>query len=78
MLVPGPPAAVNPGYGIGNYNEEGFAYVEEGLPLMADVYKRARTQNAPLLLILFLTCDTWRVTARDDTDDPPQGTETAV
>jgi imidazolonepropionase-like amidohydrolase len=28
--------------GIGNYNEEGFGYMEKGLPLVADVYKRAR------------------------------------
>lgn len=27
--------------GIGNYNEEGFAYMEKGLPLMASVLKRA-------------------------------------
>src|SRR5665811_1424214 len=25
----------------------------------------------------YLTCATWRVTVRDDTDNPPQGTETA-
>lgn len=28
--------------GIANYNEEGFAYMEKGLPLVADVLKRAR------------------------------------
>src|SRR5580658_7247477 len=28
--------------GIGNYNEEGFAYMEKALPLVADVLKRAR------------------------------------
>ena len=28
--------------GIGNYNEEGFAYMEKGLPLVADVLRRAR------------------------------------
>jgi imidazolonepropionase-like amidohydrolase len=36
--------------GIGNYNEEGFAYMEKGLPLVADVLKRARKQNVKIVL----------------------------
>lgn len=28
--------------GIGNYNDEGFAYMEKGLPMVAEVLKRAR------------------------------------
>ena len=34
--------------GIGNYNEEGFGYMEKGLPLVADVYKRARKLNVKI------------------------------
>jgi len=36
--------------GIGNYNEEGFAYMEKGLPLVADVYKRARKLHVKIAL----------------------------
>lgn len=36
--------------GIGNYNEEGFAAMEKGLPLVADVYKRARKLHLKILL----------------------------
>jgi imidazolonepropionase-like amidohydrolase len=36
--------------GIGNYNEEGFAYMEKGLPLVADVYKRARKLHLKIAL----------------------------
>jgi imidazolonepropionase-like amidohydrolase len=36
--------------GIGNYNEEGFAYMEKGLPLVADVYKRARAHHVKIVL----------------------------
>jgi imidazolonepropionase-like amidohydrolase len=36
--------------GIGNYNEEGFAYMEKGLPLVADVYKRARKLHLKIVL----------------------------
>jgi len=36
--------------GIGNYNEEGFAYMEKGLPLVADVYKRARAHHVKIIL----------------------------
>jgi len=36
--------------GIGNYNEEGFAYMEKGLPLVADVYKRARKLGLKIIL----------------------------
>ena len=36
--------------GIGNYNEEGFAYMEKGLPLVADVLKRARRQHVKIVL----------------------------
>ncbi len=36
--------------GIGNYNEEGFAYMEKGLPLVADVLKRARKQHVKIVL----------------------------
>jgi imidazolonepropionase-like amidohydrolase len=36
--------------GIGNYNEEGFAYMEKGLPLVADVYKRARKLGLKIVL----------------------------
>ena len=34
--------------GIGNYNEEGFAYMEKALPLVADVYKRARNLHVKI------------------------------
>ena len=36
--------------GIGNYTEEGFAYMEKGLPLVADVLKRARKQHVKIVL----------------------------
>jgi imidazolonepropionase-like amidohydrolase len=36
--------------GIGNYNEEGFAYMVKGLPLVADVLKRARKQHVKIVL----------------------------
>jgi imidazolonepropionase-like amidohydrolase len=36
--------------GIGNYNEEGFAYMEKGLPLVADVIRRARKANVKIVL----------------------------
>jgi imidazolonepropionase-like amidohydrolase len=36
--------------GIGNYNEEGFAAMEKGLPLVADVYRRARKLNLKIVL----------------------------
>lgn len=36
--------------GIGNYTEEGFAAMEKGLPLVADVYKRARAHHVKLVL----------------------------
>ena len=36
--------------GIGNYTEEGFAYMEKGLPLVADVLKRARRQHVRIVL----------------------------
>ncbi len=36
--------------GIGNYNEEGFAYMEKGIPLMADVLKRARAHHLKIVL----------------------------
>jgi imidazolonepropionase-like amidohydrolase len=36
--------------GIGNYNEEGFAAMEKGLPLVADVYKRARRLHVKIVL----------------------------
>ncbi|HUB77346.1 MAG TPA: amidohydrolase family protein [Bryobacteraceae bacterium] len=36
--------------GIGNYNEEGFIYMEKGLPLVADVYKRARKLGLKIIL----------------------------
>ncbi len=37
-------------FGIGNYNEEGFAAMEKGLPLVADVYKRARRAHVKIVL----------------------------
>jgi imidazolonepropionase-like amidohydrolase len=36
--------------GIGNYNEEGFAAMEKGLPLVADVLKRARKLGVKIAL----------------------------
>ncbi|HWC98132.1 MAG TPA: amidohydrolase family protein [Candidatus Sulfopaludibacter sp.] len=36
--------------GIGNYNEEGFAAMEKGLPLVADVIKRARAHHVKIVL----------------------------
>ncbi len=36
--------------GIGNYNEEGFAYMEKGLPLVADVLRRARKAHVKISL----------------------------
>lgn len=36
--------------GIGNYTEEGFAAMEKGLPLVADVYKRARALHVKIVL----------------------------
>lgn len=35
--------------GIGNYTEEGFASMEKGLPLVADVYKRARARHVKIV-----------------------------
>jgi imidazolonepropionase-like amidohydrolase len=35
--------------GIGNYNEEGFAYMEKGLPLVADVLRRARKAHVKIV-----------------------------
>jgi imidazolonepropionase-like amidohydrolase len=36
--------------GIGNYNEEGFAAMARGLPLVADVLKRARKHHVKIVL----------------------------
>lgn len=36
--------------GIGNYNEEGFAYMEKGVPLMADVLRRAVSHHVKIVL----------------------------
>jgi imidazolonepropionase-like amidohydrolase len=36
--------------GIGNYNEEGFAAMEKGLPLVADVLRRARKAHVKIVL----------------------------
>jgi imidazolonepropionase-like amidohydrolase len=36
--------------GIGNYNEEGFAAMERGLPLVADVLRRARAHHVKIVL----------------------------
>jgi len=36
--------------GIGNYTEEGFAYMEKALPLVAEVLKRARRHNVKIVL----------------------------
>jgi len=35
--------------GIGNYNEEGFAYMQKGIPMMADVMKRARAHHLKIV-----------------------------
>src|SRR5580704_11251065 len=36
--------------GIGNYNEEGFAYMQKGLPMVADVIRRARAKGVMIVL----------------------------
>jgi imidazolonepropionase-like amidohydrolase len=36
--------------GIGNYTEEGFASMEKGLPLVADVIRRARAHHVKIVL----------------------------
>jgi imidazolonepropionase-like amidohydrolase len=36
--------------GIGNYTEEGFAYMQKALPLIADVMRRAMAHNVKILL----------------------------
>src|SRR5260370_6465882 len=36
--------------GIGNYNEEGFAYMEKGIPMTADVLKRAMNHHLKIVL----------------------------
>lgn len=36
--------------GIGNYNEEGFAYMEKGVPMMADVLKKAMKHHVKIVL----------------------------
>jgi len=36
--------------GIGNYNDEGFAYMEKALPLVADVFKRAMSHKVKIVL----------------------------
>jgi imidazolonepropionase-like amidohydrolase len=36
--------------GIGNYNDEGFAAMERGLPLVAEVLKRARRHHVKIVL----------------------------
>jgi imidazolonepropionase-like amidohydrolase len=36
--------------GIGNYNEEGFAAMEKGLPLVAEVLRRARAHHVKIVL----------------------------
>src|SRR5262249_8864327 len=36
--------------GIGNYTEEGFAYMEKALPLVADVLRRARKAHVKIVL----------------------------
>jgi len=35
--------------GIGNYNEEGFAYMEKAVPLMSDVLKRAMAHHVKIV-----------------------------
>jgi imidazolonepropionase-like amidohydrolase len=36
--------------GIGNYTEEGFAYMEKAIPMMADVLKRAMAHHVRIVL----------------------------
>jgi imidazolonepropionase-like amidohydrolase len=36
--------------GIGNYTEEGFAYMEKGIPMMAEVLKKAMAHHVKLVL----------------------------
>jgi imidazolonepropionase-like amidohydrolase len=36
--------------GIGNYNEEGFAYMEKGIPMMADVIRKAMAHHVKIVL----------------------------
>src|SRR5205814_9524997 len=36
--------------GIGNYTEEGFAYMQKAIPQMSDVLKRAMAQHVKLVL----------------------------
>jgi imidazolonepropionase-like amidohydrolase len=36
--------------GIGNYNDEGFAYMEKALPMVADVIRRARARHVKIVL----------------------------
>ena len=36
--------------GIGNYTEEGFAYMEKAIPMMADVMKRAMAHHVKIVL----------------------------
>jgi imidazolonepropionase-like amidohydrolase len=35
--------------GIGNYNEEGFAYMEKGIPIGIDTFKRALAKNVKIV-----------------------------
>jgi imidazolonepropionase-like amidohydrolase len=35
--------------GIGNYNDEGFAYMEKALPMVADVLRRARAHHVMIV-----------------------------
>lgn len=35
--------------GIGNYNEEGFAFMQDALPKVADVFRRARKHNVKIV-----------------------------
>ncbi len=36
--------------GIGNYTEEGFSYMEKGIPMMADVLKKAMAHHVKIVL----------------------------
>jgi len=36
--------------GIGNFNDEGFSYMEKALPLVADVLRRARAAHVKVVL----------------------------
>jgi imidazolonepropionase-like amidohydrolase len=36
--------------GIGNYTEEGFAYMEKAIPMMSDVLKRAMARHVKIVL----------------------------